>query len=546
MLRGSLSLFLIAVACSLAPAAETKRPNVLIILADDMGFSDLGCYGGEIARRTSTGWRRTACGSRSSTTRPAAGRRGRRSSPATTPSRCGATPCPASRAAARACGRRGPGCCPRCSSRSATAPTTPASGTSTASRSQNGFDHSYSLKTTTATSARAAHRGRQAAAAGRARRAATTPPRPSPTTPSSASRSTRRSTATSRSSSTSRSRPRTSRCRPRRRTSPATAKTYLAGWDATARASAGSGMQELGIVAASRSPPSSATSARRTPFPDAIKKLGPNEVNRPLPWKDLTERAAASSRRTRWPIHAAMVDRMDREIGRVLDQLRAMGACDNTLVFFLSDNGASAEIMVRGDGHDPTAAPGSAATFLCLGPGLVERGQHAVPPAQDVGARGRHLDAADRPLAAGHRRPRRTAARPGPRHRPRADDPRSGRRQTARDVERPARAAAAGQKPGAPVRTDGTVPHDYLWWLHEGNRALRVATGRSSRPARTRLGAVRPRPRPRRDEQPRGWPAEKVRELEQVWKRAVQEFTELARRDVPADAPRKKAKRKDE
>src|SRR5690242_16384196 len=26
----------------------SKRPNVIIILADDMGFSDVGCYGGEI------------------------------------------------------------------------------------------------------------------------------------------------------------------------------------------------------------------------------------------------------------------------------------------------------------------------------------------------------------------------------------------------------------------------------------------------------------------------------------------------------------------
>ena len=68
-------------------------------------------------------------------------------------------------------------------------------------------------------------------------------------------------------------------------------------------------------------------------------------------------------------IHAAMVDRMDREIGRVLDQLRAMGALDNTLILFLSDNGASAEIMVRDDGHDPSAPPGSAASHLCLGPG---------------------------------------------------------------------------------------------------------------------------------------------------------------------------------
>src|SRR2546427_10049453 len=29
-------------------AAADKKPNILIILADDMGFSDAGCYGGEI------------------------------------------------------------------------------------------------------------------------------------------------------------------------------------------------------------------------------------------------------------------------------------------------------------------------------------------------------------------------------------------------------------------------------------------------------------------------------------------------------------------
>src|SRR3972149_3548378 len=28
--------------------AVSPRPNFLIILADDLGFSDLGCYGGEI------------------------------------------------------------------------------------------------------------------------------------------------------------------------------------------------------------------------------------------------------------------------------------------------------------------------------------------------------------------------------------------------------------------------------------------------------------------------------------------------------------------
>jgi len=68
-------------------------------------------------------------------------------------------------------------------------------------------------------------------------------------------------------------------------------------------------------------------------------------------------------------IHAAMVERIDKEIGRIIDQLKAMNALDNTLILFLSDNGASAEIMVRGDGHDRNAEPGSASTYLCLGPG---------------------------------------------------------------------------------------------------------------------------------------------------------------------------------
>jgi arylsulfatase A-like enzyme len=29
-------------------AAPKKRPNFLIIVADDMGFSDVGCFGSEI------------------------------------------------------------------------------------------------------------------------------------------------------------------------------------------------------------------------------------------------------------------------------------------------------------------------------------------------------------------------------------------------------------------------------------------------------------------------------------------------------------------
>ena len=41
--------------------------------------------------------------------------------------------------------------------------------------------------------------------------------------------------------------------------------------------------------------------------------------------------------------YAAMIDRMDRNIGRVLDKLRKLKKEDETLVLFLSDNGACAE-----------------------------------------------------------------------------------------------------------------------------------------------------------------------------------------------------------
>jgi len=53
------------------------------------------------------------------------------------------------------------------------------------------------------------------------------------------------------------------------------------------------------------------------------------------PEKDWDARAMA--------VHAAMVDRMDKEIGKVLDALQKTGEIENTLILFLSDNGASNE-----------------------------------------------------------------------------------------------------------------------------------------------------------------------------------------------------------
>lgn len=103
-------------------------------------------------------------------------------------------------------------------------------------------------------------------------------------------------------------------------------------------------------------------------FPDALEILGEGEVNKPLPWKNLTPEQQEFQAQ-KMAIHAAMIHRMDIEIGRVFEQIRKMGEWENTLVIFLSDNGASAEIMVRDDGHDPSLPMGAADTYLCLGPG---------------------------------------------------------------------------------------------------------------------------------------------------------------------------------
>ena len=43
------SLLLVLLSCLCCAAAESQRPNIVIILTDDMGFGDIGCYGGKFA-----------------------------------------------------------------------------------------------------------------------------------------------------------------------------------------------------------------------------------------------------------------------------------------------------------------------------------------------------------------------------------------------------------------------------------------------------------------------------------------------------------------
>src|SRR5690606_32715398 len=54
----------------------------------------------------------------------------------------------------------------------------------------------------------------------------------------------------------------------------------------------------------------------------------------------------------RMAIYAAQTDVMDRGIGQIVDKLKEKNQLDNTLIFFLSDNGACAEYISSGESKE--------------------------------------------------------------------------------------------------------------------------------------------------------------------------------------------------
>jgi len=101
---------------------------------------------------------------------------------------------------------------------------------------------------------------------------------------------------------------------------------------------------------------------------ELVAQIDPAETGRAIPWDQLSQEQQ-EFQATKMAIHAAMVTRMDHEIGRYIRALEELGYLENTIVFFCSDNGASTEIMNRADKHTMGATAGSADTYLCLGPG---------------------------------------------------------------------------------------------------------------------------------------------------------------------------------
>ncbi|MDO1449455.1 arylsulfatase [Rhodocytophaga aerolata] len=106
--------------------------------------------------------------------------------------------------------------------------------------------------------------------------------------------------------------------------------TYTAGWDVI-REARYKKMTEQGMI-----------DPAKAPLPTRINSAQTWENN---PDKEWDTKAMA--------VHAAMIDRMDQGIGRVIKALEETGELNNTLIVFLSDNGASPEVCAAyGPGFD--------------------------------------------------------------------------------------------------------------------------------------------------------------------------------------------------
>ena len=277
-------------------------------------------------------------------------------------------------------------------------------------------------------------------------------------------------------------------------------------------------------------------------FPADLAKLGPAEVNRPIPWDELTE-AQREFQSAKMAIHAAMVDRMDQEIGRVLAQLKAMGAFDNTLIIFASDNGASAEIMVRGDGHDPASPMGSARSFLCLGPGWSSASNTPLRRHKTW----LHEGGISTPFIVHW--PGGIEAHGELRHNP----------AHLIDVLPTVLEAAGGQRPNvikglsvppapglslAPAfKKDQSVAHDYLWWQHEGHRAIRAGYWKLVALADGEWELYDlARDRGESHNLANRYP-EEAHDLQELWTRHAEEMHRLALTDMPVSPTESEKKR---
>ena len=319
---------------------------------------------------------------------------------------------------------------------------------------------------------------------------------------------------------------------------------YVTGWDKM-RTARYERMAALGLTHTSLAPADRKTGPPYR-FPDAYKTLGAGESELPLAWDDLSPEQQRFQA-TKMAIHAAMVDRMDREIGRILEQVRAMNRWDDTLILFASDNGASAEIMVRGNGHDSAAPMGSASTYLCLGPGF----STACNTPHRLHKTWVHEGGISTPLIAHWPRKITQAGqlRETPGHLidivPTALEVANVKKPASWNGEPIPKAPGISLLPSFSSSTAG--PRPPLWWLHEGNRALLhegwKIVARKDQPwelYQIQKSAKDPDDRAENKDLASESPS-KVAELSAIWETMTQSFIDLARPTAKTNPPPTKA-----
>jgi arylsulfatase len=129
---------------------------------------------------------------------------------------------------------------------------------------------------------------------------------------------------------------------------------YLRGWDLL-RQERFSRMQELGILSedVSMSPPEGNLNRFRGP-------LDPDYTDY-YPWESLTQ-SKRDSLDLEMAVFAAIVDRMDQNIGRIIEWLETNNQLENTMIMFLIDNGSCPFKTNK----IPDVAPGPANSYWSL------------------------------------------------------------------------------------------------------------------------------------------------------------------------------------
>ncbi len=249
--------------------------------------------------------------------------------------------------------------------------------------------------------------------------------------------------------------------------------TYQEGWDVM-RKRRWERMKKMGIINCPLSERDEKIIPSWNFTPEQLKtQIGQGEAPFAVAWDTLTYQQK-KFQATKMAIHAAMITRMDMEIGRIVQQLKNMGAYENTLILFASDNGASAEQIIRGDKHDKSAPLGSARTFLCLGPGW---STVANAPLR-LHKYWNHEGGISSPLIAHW--PKGISDKGELRHDPThfIDIPPTIMELAGGSWPRIRNGITTPPTPGKSLlpafASNGAVQHESLWWCHKGNRAIRM------------------------------------------------------------------------